>query len=162
MDKYHASLYTKVMRTIQRLIVSALIFSKDKRLLLCKRGSQANLTYPDLWHIPGGGKEEHETELQALHREIFEEVGIDISRCDISLADDQGSGTTKKTLEDGEIVNCQMTFQVYSVTLQGNYKEIKVRLGAEFSSYQWFLPANIPVEELVPAGPPLFKRLGMI
>jgi len=67
------------MREIQRTIVSALIFSKDGKLLMGKKNPAKGGVYPDCWHIPGGGVEEKETLEQALKREVQEEVGINIS-----------------------------------------------------------------------------------
>lgn len=65
------------MRTIQRDIVGAFIFSSDNKLLLGK--SIKGGVYPDYWIVPGGGMEPDETKVEAVKRETLEETGIDIS-----------------------------------------------------------------------------------
>jgi 8-oxo-dGTP pyrophosphatase MutT (NUDIX family) len=72
------------MRTIHRTIVSALIFSKDGKLLMGMKDPKNGGVYADCWHIPGGGVDEGETKEQALRREMLEEVGIDIANCTVA------------------------------------------------------------------------------
>lgn len=52
--------------------VFAIIFDKDKRVLLCHRKDY------DLWNLPGGGLEVGEVPWEGVRREVKEEVGIDI------------------------------------------------------------------------------------
>lgn len=55
-----------------RLRVSALV-SREGRLLLCRHEKPERGEY---WLLPGGGVEPGETLVQALHRELREELGI--------------------------------------------------------------------------------------
>ena len=57
-------------------VVIALILSSDNKLLIAQRGSHQ--THAGCWEFPGGKTEPGETHLQALQREIKEEVNIDI------------------------------------------------------------------------------------
>jgi 8-oxo-dGTP diphosphatase len=57
-----------------RQIVNGLLLS-DGHVLLARR-SPARKTYPDLWSFPGGHVEPGETLIEALHRELKEEIGI--------------------------------------------------------------------------------------
>ena len=53
-------------------ISAAIIDEQKKRILLAKRS--ASTTYPLHWCTPGGMAEEGETQLEALQRELWEEI----------------------------------------------------------------------------------------
>lgn len=57
--------------------VGAMIFDDKGRLLMTKRGQGAK-NERGHWEIPGGGVELNETRVDALVREIREEIGVDI------------------------------------------------------------------------------------
>jgi len=151
------------MRTMHRDIVSALIFSKDNKLFLGFKDSKAGGVFPDSWHIPGGGIEKGENNVEALIREIREETGIDIAQTKIALVNDQGTGTAEKTLRDtGERVVVKMTFFVYKVTLDQNSTDVNVQINDEFSEFQWVAPAALPSLKLPPPSIALFTKLGYL
>lgn len=50
--------------------VRALIVNEDNAFLLVKH------TYSDAWYLPGGQVEKNETLIEALKRELYQEVGI--------------------------------------------------------------------------------------
>ncbi len=49
---------------------------KDDKILACKR--RADQSLPNLWEFPGGKVERFEDYKEALKREIYEELGIEI------------------------------------------------------------------------------------
>ncbi len=53
----------------------SLIFYKDS-LLLFHRDNIPTIPYPDYWQLPGGGVEKGENSLQAIKRELYEEVSF--------------------------------------------------------------------------------------
>ncbi|MEK7472971.1 MAG: NUDIX domain-containing protein [Patescibacteria group bacterium] len=53
--------------------VFALITYKNK-LLLFHRDDKKDIPYPNYWHLPGGRMNENETPLQAIKRELKEEI----------------------------------------------------------------------------------------
>jgi mutator protein MutT len=61
-------------------VAAALIFERDK-LLITQRRADDHL--PNLWEFPGGKVEPGETFQACLVREIREELGIEISVCDL-------------------------------------------------------------------------------
>lgn len=150
------------MKTISREIVSGLIFSKDGKLLMGMKDPKSGGVYLDCWHLPGGGVEPEETKEDALRREIFEETGIDISNSHISLADDQGSGQTEKTLKDtGETVLCYMKFNVYRIDLDANAEEIPLNPSDDLPTLKWIPQDNIHDYKLTPPSENLFVRIGI-
>jgi 8-oxo-dGTP pyrophosphatase MutT (NUDIX family) len=151
------------MRTIKRIIVSALIFSKEGKLFMGQKDSTGGGVYSDCWHIPGGGVDERETKGIALIREIKEEVGINISQEKIELVDDQGTGTTEKLLKDtGEKVLCEMEFNVYKIKLNQNADDIQINLSDDLVKYKWFERSELKNVKLTPPSEKLFGKLGLI
>jgi 8-oxo-dGTP pyrophosphatase MutT (NUDIX family) len=152
------------MRTINREIVSALIFSKDSKLFQGMKAEGKGGVYSDCWHIPGGGVDEGEDKITALIREIKEETGIDISLYKIELVDNFGKGESEKILKDTEEkVLCKMNFYVYKIAIDDKYaSEIKVELNDDLVKYKWFDLIDLKNIKLTPPSVELFKRLGYI
>ena len=48
------------------------------KLLVTLRDDFAHIPFPNVWDLPGGGREGSETPLQTLNREVMEEVGLTI------------------------------------------------------------------------------------
>lgn len=152
------------MRTIQRQIVSALLFSKDNKLFMGKKDPKEGGVYADCWHIPGGGIDQNESKHDALQREIKEEVGIDISDYTFELVDDKNIGTAEKTLkETGERVLVTMHFSVYKIRiLDKKHNEIRAHLNDDLVTYKWFNLSELQTIPLTPPSITLFKKLGYI
>lgn len=151
------------MRTIQRTIVSALIFSIENKLLMGKKDPKKGGVYFDCWHIPGGGIEENESKVDALIREINEEVGLDISNDKIQLVSDDGKGTSEKILKDtNEKVLVEMQFFVYKVSIQESFNNIKVKLNDDLVECGWFDLKELTDMKLTPPSVTLFQKLGYI
>jgi 8-oxo-dGTP diphosphatase len=64
-------------------VVAGLIFH-DRRLLACQR--HASATFPLKWEFPGGKVENGESDLDALRRELKEELGIDVHDAELIRA----------------------------------------------------------------------------
>jgi 8-oxo-dGTP diphosphatase len=149
------------MRTIHRTIVSALIISSDNKLLLGKKDPLGGGVYLDKWHIPGGGIEGNESFIEALQREVLEEVGIDIAPFEVVLVDDAGRGQSKKTLHDtGETVFCSMQFNIYRVEIDQPAHSIATKTSDDLVRLQWVSLAELAKLPLTPPSIELFKRLG--
>jgi 8-oxo-dGTP pyrophosphatase MutT (NUDIX family) len=151
------------MRTIYRNIVSALILSKDNKLLMGMKDPQGGGVYADCWHIPGGGIDDGEDELQALGREIHEEVGIDITIGHTILIDSEGRGETERILKpSGENVLCKMEFHVYQVNIDLNPKDIQTRPGDDLVKLEWVDLSELARYKLTPPSVTLFNRLELV
>ncbi len=62
----------------QKAVVSVILTSADGRILLQQRDDKPDLHYPGWWTIFGGYVEDDETPEAAIHRELMEELGIDL------------------------------------------------------------------------------------
>jgi 8-oxo-dGTP pyrophosphatase MutT (NUDIX family) len=152
------------MRGINRRIVSALIFSKDGKLFLGKKNPKKGGVYSDCWHLPGGGVNDNESDIDAVKREVLEETGIDISDYIIELVDDVGKGQSEKILKDtGEKVMCNMDFIVYKVIINNKLaEEINILLNDDLEEYSWRNLNDLKNHKLTPPSKDLFKRLNYI
>lgn len=152
------------MREINRVIVSALIFSKDHKLLMGKKDPAKGGVYSDCWHLPGGGVDEGETLEQALQREVLEETGIDISSYKIAQLPFIGSGIAEKTLQKtGEKVLCKMEFNRFEVHIDNkNADEIGLRPTDDLVEIKWFSAEELPNVKQIPGGKEFFRQAGYI
>ena len=54
------------------------LFCGDK-LLTILRDDKDNIPWPNMWELPGGGREGDETPFECAAREVFEELGIHLT-----------------------------------------------------------------------------------
>lgn len=55
----------------------------DDDILTILRDNRPDIPFPNMWDLPGGGREDQETPFDCIKREVFEELGIRISKEDI-------------------------------------------------------------------------------
>ena len=58
----------------------------DDRLLTILRDDKASIPYPNMWELPGGGREGEETPFECVQREVFEELGLKLEEAAILWA----------------------------------------------------------------------------
>jgi nucleoside triphosphatase len=152
------------MRKIKRIIVSALIFSKDKKLLMGKKDPGKGGVYPNCWHIPGGGVDKGETCEQALKREVKEEVGIDISLCKLTRISYKDIGIAEKTLRGtGERVLCKMEFNRFRIDINDKLaSQIKLHPSDDLVELRWFDLEELSELKHIPGGKEFFQKIGLI
>jgi 8-oxo-dGTP diphosphatase len=110
-----------------RNIVNAL-FVRDGRVLLARR-SPHRTTYAGLWSFPGGHQEPGETLIEALVREVQEEVGVTPTNCRfIGTIDDPNTPETDPA-----------TYHMYGVTAWEGGEPTLV--GNEHTELGWFAVA---------------------
>ncbi|MGY4893686.1 MAG: NUDIX hydrolase [Candidatus Saccharimonadota bacterium] len=149
------------MRTIQRNIAGAFIFSNDDHVLLGKNVKGG--VYEDLWVVPGGGIDEGESKEEAARRELLEEVGIDITTGSVEEIDFPQTGTTEKTLRDtGERVLVDMTFYNFKVSINAAAKDIPMHLEDDFEHAEWVPLSELKNKNYSPSVEAIFKHLGLI
>lgn len=59
--------------------VAAILKDRDGRYLLMERDNKPGIRYPGYWALFGGTVDQEETPLQAIHRELYEELGLKVS-----------------------------------------------------------------------------------
>lgn len=151
------------MQKINRTIVSAIVFSQDENILFGKKVQRNTEVYRDVWHLPGGGVEEGETKEEAMMRELQEEVGITVTKEQLQLIDDKGSGVAEKYSETHQaMVNCQMQFFIYQVKLDQDAEDVVIMLSSDLGEYQWVKKEDLSLIALTPPGIELFQRLGYL
>lgn len=151
------------MRTVDRDIVSALLFSKDGKILQLLQASDGRAVYPGCWGLIGGGMDEGEDQRTALDREIMEETGIDISRYPAELVHESSGEAEKVLKETGERVFAKMKFHTYKVVVDDREaRDVPVTLGDEHTAHKWSTVSELKDLELPPPSIELYKKLGYI
>lgn len=52
----------------------------DGRILTILRDDKPTISYPNMWDLPGGGREGNETPFECVSREVYEELNIQLSK----------------------------------------------------------------------------------
>lgn len=148
------------MREISRTIVSAIIFSKDGKVLMGKKDSKGGGVYADCWHIPGGGIDEGETLEDGVIREVKEEVGITLTKKQLQKIPGTGSGTSEKTLKGtGEKVVCHMEFNRFEVHVDDVSDDITLSLDDDLKELRWFTREELQNVKQIPGGKEFFQEM---
>ncbi|WP_239762306.1 MULTISPECIES: (deoxy)nucleoside triphosphate pyrophosphohydrolase [unclassified Mammaliicoccus] len=120
-------------------VVGAIIFNDDK--ILCAQRNE-NMSLPLMWEFPGGKIEKGESEIEALKREISEEM-----LCDLEV----GDKVTSTSYEyDFGIVNlhtykCKLKEKMPTLTEHKNIQWLDVK---DLETLEW-APADIPAVKII-------------
>ena len=55
----------------------------NDKLLTILRDDISTIPWPNMWELPGGGREDEETPFECVQREVFEELGLKLEEADI-------------------------------------------------------------------------------
>lgn len=58
----------------------------DDKLLTILRDDISTIPWPNMWELPGGGREDEETPFECVQREVFEELGLKLEEAEIAWA----------------------------------------------------------------------------
>jgi 8-oxo-dGTP diphosphatase len=109
-----------------RQIVNALLLHNGQ-ILLARRGHE-RAAYPGLWSFPGGHVEEQETQVEALIRELREEIGII-----------PGESQLITSIQDANVTSDTATYHLYAVR---RWEGIPAIQDQEHSELRWFALAE--------------------
>ncbi|MDT2813300.1 (deoxy)nucleoside triphosphate pyrophosphohydrolase [Vagococcus carniphilus] len=121
-------------------VVGAIII-KDKKILCCQRGPGRALA--NLWEFPGGKIEENETKVQALKRELREELKITVSMVE----------------EIFDFTRYEYDFGFVNLTTFICYLESGEPQLTEHLQVKWLLPQELDSLEWAPADIPTVEKL---
>jgi nucleoside triphosphatase len=112
-----------------RTIVVGLVWNSEGKLLFCKMAPDRGV-FPGEWGFPGGGIEPGEKMVQALRRELREELGIEVENIRPAFFKD---GTYSKLMKDGSQVETYMIFLLFHCNFSGDV----LALNDEFTEHRW-------------------------
>ncbi len=124
------------MKTIE---VVAAVIEADGKILATQRGSGE---FAGMWEFPGGKIESGETQVEALVREIKEELDIEIS-----------VGEFIMTVEY-DYPNFHLIMHCYQCNIQTGELVLK-----EHKNYQWLEHENLMSVEWLPADIPVVNKI---
>lgn len=132
--------------------VAILLLNKDKKLLICER-----IESKGAWQFPQGGVDPGEDNITALHREVWEEIGLEPK--DYKMLDQRGGYKYKYPPRVREKkkkkYNCVGQEQTYFLCeLTSSPRKINVHQNPpEFQDFDWIKPHKFKLSWL-----PEFKR----
>ena len=112
-----------------RVIVVPLVQNADGDYLICKMADDRGV-FPGQWGLPGGGIEAGERMIDALRREVREELGIEVNDIKPLFFKD---GQYRKSFADGTQADVYMIFLLFTCRAVTN----ELKLNPEFSDYAW-------------------------
>jgi ADP-ribose pyrophosphatase YjhB (NUDIX family) len=123
----------------------ALCVDDTGRVLLTRRAWEP---YAGLWDLPGGFLHEDEHPLDALHRELAEETGLQVEPRD-------WLGAFMVRYGDGPDARTVLNL-VWQASVVGGHE----RAADDVSELRWFAPQDLPPLEEIPMAEPLRVWLG--
>lgn len=103
------------------------LFCEDK-ILTILRDDKPTIPWPNLWELPGGGREGNETPFECVAREVYEELSIQLSKDDViwsGIYPSMLDGSKKSVFLVGQLTQEQFESIVFGDEGQG-YKLVSL------------------------------------
>lgn len=139
---------------VARVIVVPVIRNASGEVLIC-RMPQDRGVFPGSWSLPGGGMEVGETTLEALRREIREELGLALVQAEPLFFKE---ALRPKRYPDGSTRMVHMIFLLYDCRVD----DAPVQLNEEFDAYAWAPPERLSQYALDDETRDTLVRLGLM
>ncbi len=125
------------------------VIEKDGKILMGNKAYGVG-PYPDTWRLPGGGIEEGESPVDAVKREVMEEVGLEVLEIkNIGIYEDDEPD------KKGEMTH--YIFNMFRVEVVGEEK-----ISDEFPEIKWIERSELRDAKLARPSIKLFKDLGYL
>jgi len=132
--------------------VAAIIQRPDGKILICQRAD-----HPDCWQFPQGGIDAGESALQALHRELEEEIGLKASHYEVlSSREGYRYDFPKNISFKKEFVGQEQTYYLCRFLGQDDDFDLN-KHDIEFIDFRWIMAKDFQAAWL-----PKFKRAVVI
>lgn len=135
-----------------RLNVAGILRDSHGRILICERMGRRGS-----WQFPQGGVDPGETLQGALHRELYEEIGVTPEQTEIR----NQAGPYRYEFEGAVVKGYHGKDQhFFLVHFHGPEDAIQVDLPhPEFQAYRWILPETFDLEWLAPMKREMYRRV---
>ena len=141
---------------ITRVIVCSIIRNKDDEYLICKMPINRGV-YAGQWGLPGGGIENNEQMIDALRREIREELGGELIISEIAPWTFRDT-IREKLFADGSKQKIYMIFLMFDCLAENKI----ITLNDEFETYAWVKPEELIKYDLNEATKITFSQKGLL
>lgn len=121
-------------------VVAGIVFDSEMRVLIAERRGDG--PFHGLWEFPGGKITSGESPEDALRRELSEEIGIAVRRC-------QSFMRVQHDYPDRQVK--LHFFKIFDWAGEVH--------GREGQALRWLLPQDIRIEEMLPADAPVIDSL---
>lgn len=124
--------------TIDKVLIlaSAIIKNNQNEVLVLQRGQ--NQSFQGFWQVPEGKLEEGESPVDALKREMKEELSIDVDSAELV------------SVTQTELEAKGMKYLAVRLVFDVKLKSTEITLSHEHSDYQWISADKIDNLELLP------------